>query len=176
MILSLDPSTTALGWAIGEHGEVVAAGVFKPPAKDHWINRVTGMIPALYIQMNMMQKPLHFERVIIESPDGKIHARAKGSGGQGASKYGFAVGYFFGYFACEDIPTEAISVNEWTRGKPKERRAREIEIICPHLDFGKDPGLDAHDAAALLQWWYDLQAFEQANRLPKSYPHEQPHK
>jgi Holliday junction resolvasome RuvABC endonuclease subunit len=166
MILSLDPSTTALGWAIGEHGEVVAAGVIKPPAKDDWIKRLHVMSATLTNKLNTGGKPFP-ERVIIESPDGKIHARNRASGGQGASKYGFAVGMFYGAFAAHDVPVEAISVNEWTRGKPKERRAREIEIILTRIDFGKDPGLDAHDAAAMLQWWYDRNRFANATAFPQ---------
>src|SRR5688500_11793796 len=90
LILSLDPSSTVVGYCLGDGGErLISAGVLRTPGDppllkrtDNAVEDVTGLI-----------REYHPRFVLIEIPTGKVHGRiGKASG---LSIYGFAVGRIY---------------------------------------------------------------------------------
>lgn len=51
------------------------------------------------------------------------------------------------------ITVHEVKENVWTRRRPKARRAQEIQLHYPKVDWSKDTGMDMADAVGLGKYW-----------------------
>ncbi len=155
IILSLDPSTTRIGFALvsGPAIALVEVGRFTPSKRSApWPDRVQSMIS----DVKETIKTHTPSRVILEAPDGKVHGNiAARSRGNGLSIYGAGFGAV--WQACVEVmPAGSVELvpTSWTGGKPKKTRARMLAYKFPALDLSSDTGLDTADAIELAVWWW----------------------
>ncbi len=156
MILSLDPSSTCIGYArFGgfDGGTMLNAGRMVTPQKPSAYVRMVKLADDIVDLIREYNGPRMI--VIVEVPSGRVnHGRHKGSGA-GLSIYGVAVGYLLGRLANLDVDVRMILENEWTRGIPKDKRRE--SVAARHGSYraiqDKDPGGDISDAIALGEWW-----------------------
>lgn len=153
MILSLDPSSTATGYAIFDGMKIEEAGVLKGHYKDPALKRSIDMATdALVLSLNPK-----IETVLVEMPSG-----GPGTGSrQGATTsliiYGVAAGIIYGRLhelaKSQSWKLEAVPVETWTKGWKKKTRQAAVMARFPDYDATKDKGLDCADALALGWWW-----------------------
>ena len=155
-ILSIDPSSTCSGYAIME-GErsLREAGCLRPRrSTDQAIYRIAAMAR----QLEDLIAEHHLRLGVIEITSGKV-ARRRGGCGAGLAVYGMAVGaLFWAMFKALDGAVMTVHENDWTRGIPKRRRARTVEVMFPQYRGIEDPGLDVADAIGIGVWYYGLPA------------------
>lgn len=157
--LSLDPSSTCLGYAVAKlNGPEVTfahAGRVKPKTKLRR-ERITEIGNGVWNLLDEV-KPDH---VIIEVPDGKVGYGHAG-GGSGLSVYGQAVGFVcaVAYLHPGKFEIFWIEVKHWARGSKKEKRpGRALLLYQGYRAFvaaRSDGGGDVADAICLLDWWAD---------------------
>jgi len=156
-VLSLDPSSTVIGWAImASAARLTAGGLITPESRSApYAQRLDDMLADLQ-QLLDEQEPA---TILIEVPTGKVHRRKRPfMRGMGLSVYGFGVGAVWG--ECRrwsaDRPAKVVTVfeNDWTRGVPKRDRQLAIAAMFDRYWVGDDPGADLADAIGLGVWWF----------------------
>ncbi len=146
MLLSIDPSSTRTGWAIGDT-EIVAAGAITGRGKDY-VKR----------SVNMKEKLCDLicnhdvTRVIIEIPNGKTHGRLHGKNISGLPVYGFAVGMLYSILEYHFHDINYVDQNTWTRGHNKTYRKPIAMQLYPEYANMTDSGGDIADAICLWDW------------------------
>lgn len=162
MILTLDPSSTRIGWALWQAGRCVRAGAIKPRrAKDQALDRIDWMVDQLQatigtiVQSDNRRRPIV---TVIEVTSGKVNARRHGGGGAGLAIYGDAVGSVRTMLRLSSDVKQCIRVfeNRWIGGFDKAKRRRVAAAEWIHYDRKTDPGADIADAIALGAWWRDI--------------------
>jgi Holliday junction resolvasome RuvABC endonuclease subunit len=159
-LLSLDPSSTACGWAVFHGPERLADfGVIRPKASSPALDRVDRIVEAVEALLDEAQP----DECVIEISSGKTHGRiAKASG---LSVLGNAQGAVRQAIRNRHLPVEAVSENEWTGGNRKADRARVVGILYPpYARFaasGGDPGFDAADAIGIGAWLFGKRRWAQ---------------
>jgi Holliday junction resolvasome RuvABC endonuclease subunit len=169
-VVSLDPSSTAVGWAVFkcsgnfEACELTEGGVIRPASRRvTWLRRVCEMTDVLRELLDY-GKP---DYILVEISVGHVHQRIKAaSGGAGLSIYGGGVGgvgvtahrYCAEHDDCELVEVEA---NEWTRQVCKRDRQAAVAAECRLYQPEKDPGADMADAIGLALWWFRERHVEQ---------------
>ena len=156
VILSLDPSSKAIGWAIMlPPVELVGGGVITPDDKTaRSFDRIVNMCESLA----ELLKEIEPGSILIEWTLGKVGQRRHKGGGAGLSVYGAGVGYAAAICrsytkaveGCELIP---ILENDWTRGVKKRERQLAVIQEYPHYLPDLDPGGDLSDAIGMAVWW-----------------------
>ena len=162
-ILSLDPSSTAIGWAeMSMAGQLEQAGVIRSSVRSPAYDRVIDMNSALRTLLDYV-KPA---TILIEWTVGKVAGRQKlRSRGAGLGIYGIGVGaavmtcYWYQHemMQIEIIDIIPVVENDWTRGVHKRDRQAAIALQYTAYDAAQDPGADMADAIGLAQWWLQEQ-------------------
>ena len=155
-IISFDPSSTAIGWAVFFDEKLKGYGVCRPTNKQaHYISRVKDMLYQIDYLVSSVLGIGQPATLLVETPSGHVHAKKKSSGGHGQSIYGFAVGAVYMDFCnYEDhFVAEPVDANDWTRGIPKQTRTRKIGLLYPEYNPKEDKGGDAADAIGMALWW-----------------------
>lgn len=125
-ILSLDASTTAIGWAIFDEDELIEYGRLTPTEKGlDWRERVHNLLPQL-------------EKLILQYNPNKIYQEDVPMGGAGGSLIIHQLSYLQGCFSViENLYSEIeyIAVGTWRKnigtndGKDQRRNAKKIKSI-----------------------------------------------
>jgi Holliday junction resolvasome RuvABC endonuclease subunit len=157
VVLSLDVSSSACGWAIGrktEGGvEVLDFGVVRPPSGWDFARKIKAMTDAI----NGLCKDWRYGRVVMEFQSHKN----TGKHVQGLAVLGQAQGAVWQNFQPH-MAVERISERTWTKinGKNarKDVRCEHVKAVVPAYaerlaaNPKFDPGKDAADAVGLLLW------------------------
>jgi len=156
IILSLDPSSTIVGYAaVRRTMAVVEAGVITPGSRgEASYARVMGMCDDL----EALLERLGPGTILVEWTRGKVGQRRHGGLGAGLAVYGTGVGaigrqaqlWARGRAGCEVV---YVCENDWTRGVPKEARQAALRSLVPEYAGVEDPGGDIADALGLARWW-----------------------
>lgn len=153
-ILSLDPSSTIIGYAVLDDGRLRVAGPITPDKRNGpSYDRVRQMGRDLRQVMDSATPDV----ILIEWTKGKVGKRHLGRGA-GLAVYGTGVGHALAIADAwaEDRPgvlVFPILENTWTRRLPKEDRSRIIAQQFPAYRQLDDPGGDVADAIGLAKWW-----------------------
>ena len=154
LILSLDPSSTIVGFAFMRFdGGLVRAGVIEPVKRAE---------PS-YRRILSMRKDLRFilneycpDTILVEWTKGKVGGRHHGCGA-GLAVYGCGVGAIATeadhWAETNDSTVKAILENDWTRGVPKNTRRIAVASLYQEYKIGGDPGGDIADAIGMAVWW-----------------------
>lgn len=126
MILSLDCSTTAIGWSVFDNDKLIEYGRIEPTDKSaDWRNRVHNLLPQL-------------ETLILKYQPSKIYQEDVPMGGSGGALILSQLSYLQGAFATIEnkyCDIEYISVGTWRKniginsGKDQRRNAKKIKSI-----------------------------------------------
>jgi Holliday junction resolvasome RuvABC endonuclease subunit len=147
MILTIDPSSTATGYALADDaGNVIEAGVCRPDkaltpevrAKQMAADLLT-IIAEHYPATIVLEKPAK------QAPAGRNHA--------GQATYGMAVGVILGVLWANGHTVTRVDAHVWKRGVPKARMIAWAKHRYPQYDAATDKGGDAADALGLLDWY-----------------------
>jgi len=160
-IVSLDPSSTVVGYAVMRtDGRLVQAGPITPEDKKAGsFERVQSLGDDIWSLLERHQPDI----ILIEWTVGKVGQRRHQGGGAGLSVYGCGVGWIgcvcntwisAGTWCALQMPRLiAILENDWTRGVPKEDRQAAVFAAYPQYDPAEDPGGDVADAIDMALWW-----------------------
>jgi hypothetical protein len=170
-IFSLDPGSKQTGWAVLSYPEqqLLDAGLLLPErTRDTPAARLTAMKQDL-LALLTLHKPA---AIVVEWTSGKVIAGRHGGGGAGLPIYGVAVGAL--WQVCEQWAAEMrqaggtcavvlVPENEWTQGRPKQRRQiggraalSRVDLIerrFPEYIPAQDPGGDVADAIGVNLWY-----------------------
>ena len=126
MILSLDCSTTAIGWAVFENEDLIEYGRITPTDKGlDWRDRVHNLLPQL-------------EKLILKYNPSKIYQEDIPMGGAGGALVLVELAYVqgvFSYIEKKYCDIEYIAVGTWRKniginsGKDQRRNAKKIKSI-----------------------------------------------
>ena len=126
MFISLDASTTAIGWAVFNEDELIEYGRLTPSDKSlDWRERVHNLLPQL-------------ENLILKYKPSKIYQEDVPLGGSGGVKTAIELGYAQGaYSLIEKLYSEVeyIAVGTWRKnigindGKDQRRNAKKIKSV-----------------------------------------------
>lgn len=126
MILSLDCSTTCIGWAVFDEDDLIDYGRLEPTVSDlEWRDRVHNLLSSL-------------EKLILKYKPTKIYQEEVPMGGSGGVMTAIQLGYAQGVFSViENIycEIEYIDVGTWRKnigiseGKDQRRNAKKIKSI-----------------------------------------------
>lgn len=158
-LLALDPSSTCVGWAVFERGELAGAGILRPDRGDHGaLCRIRRLVERVAELVSTHQPA----RVLLEIPSGHAGRGSRAGATGQLAIYGMAVGAIWCDLVhaapCEVVGgCEVLTCTEtaWTRGLPKRRRAERLRLEHPGLDWDADRGLDMADAIGMGQWYLD---------------------
>jgi hypothetical protein len=164
LILTLDPSSTCLGWAKMRLGEMylgsgrIVPHVQKPRKGYEAYARIDSICAQLFHLLNHVQPSI----IVMEVTSGNRAGRL----GQNVSHlgiYGVAVGAVWRevkewseYFTHRHrIPctVDLVLENEWTRRQPKADRILTATAMFPQYRAADDEGGDEADALMLNVWW-----------------------
>jgi len=156
-VLSLDPSSTAVGWAVMASATAIVEGGLITPERQAapYIERVFDIVTDLDLLLDSFEPAT----ILIEIPTGKVHRRKRPyTHGMGLSVYGFGVGavWLQCHQWCRRRPSQIIPIfaNDWTRGVAKRDRQIAIASMFDHYRIADDPGGDAADAIGMAVWWF----------------------
>ena len=150
--LSLDPSSTAIGWAMFDDETLDGCGVLKS-SKSGLFSRIDSLLDQLN---NLPMTGL--DRVLIEVTSGRRFdaKRAQTS----IVALGLAQGAVWANFRAE-FEVYTATEQDWTGNRPKATRAARVLLTEPiyaaYVKSTGDPGLDAADAIGLAHWWFGQQ-------------------
>ena len=126
MFLSLDASTSAIGWAVFNEDELIEYGRLTPTEKElDWRDRVHNLLPQL-------------ENLILQYKPIKIYQEDVPMGGKGGVITGIQLGYAQGVYSIIErlySNIEYINVGTWRKnigindGKDQRRNAKKIKSI-----------------------------------------------
>jgi hypothetical protein len=160
-ILTLDPSSTAIGWAHFLDGNLEACGVSRPRGARLWTRIDAAILIAERLVHDARFKDgIDLSDVVIEVTSGRRYGKH-----HQAAIVGLALAQGAVYATAEvklfDTPTQVNKVDEqqWTGGKPKTARAGFIAQVQPlYRAYQRhDNGMDAADAIGLGLWWLGKQ-------------------
>lgn len=166
VVLSLDPSSTIIGYAVMDDGQLRDAGPITPDQRGGpSYQRVRDLSRYLRQVMDVCRPGV----ILIEWTKGKVGKRHQGRGA-GLAVYGTGVG---AALTTADIWAEErpgvlvfpILENDWTRGITKEKRSQVIAQQYPQYQPGEDPGGDVADAIGLANWWIRQSLFARSGKI-----------
>lgn len=182
MILAIDPSSSAIGWAIvdgsGDCKRTSAAGVITRPGTWPWTLRIRGMLDEL--QAVFARDDWRVIVVEVPGPKQAKHGRRqrKGLTQSTSGRYAVAVGAVLAECwraAGPRAPVITVESDEWTRlggtfGVEKSRRINQLCLEHQGYDPKADPGGDMADAIMLGCWWAMRHARSAAADWPLQLP------
>lgn len=154
-LLALDPSSTAVGWAMFQDGELRWVGVTRSASNDMQ-RRCVALADAI-ASLAAEWRP---EVVVVEMFSG-FHRKGERGGRINkatilslARAQGFLLGRLHGAGHKAVVPVPA---NKWTHSKGKADRAKLVDLTQPiYSEFARkdgDKGLDGADAVGLGLWY-----------------------
>jgi Holliday junction resolvasome RuvABC endonuclease subunit len=152
-ILSLDPSSTACGWAVFDSYPVALVDfkVIKAGSRKDELSRIRHLCRGV-LDLIAETEP---DKVILEWASGKVNGRIKGRT-QGLATMGHGQGWIAGVVEnCTSHEPQYVYPNDWKGNKRKDRMAQTIAAIYPEYAAWKqkDRGFDAADAIGMAHWW-----------------------
>ena len=146
--LTLDPSSTRTGYAIGtSRTHLIEAGILTP-SKGNPVERAYAMAKdAVALIRDHVPATVVIETPSPQAPHGKAGAR-------GQATYGMAVGIILATVRSVHRNVELVRADVWKRRVPKKHLIDCIANDFPQYDRKADRGGDCADAIGLLQWWY----------------------
>jgi hypothetical protein len=146
-ILAIDPSSTAIGWAVLKDGKITASGVERPEGK----NRRDKLLDIYLRCLDVIANGLDCDYAAIEIP--AVHTHGRIAKAQGQAIYGVAVGMVIAcaFHQHDNSFLKGIEFFEpsWKNRQPKEVFAVKAKIYKPTYDRTKDKGADEADAICL---------------------------
>jgi Holliday junction resolvasome RuvABC endonuclease subunit len=152
-ILSLDPSSTACGWAVLDlGGDVLDLGVIKPGGHRPLWSRVGRMCDAIGELMARIEP----DEVLVEVTSGMTYKARRASS---LATLGMAQGAVWCAVKAGGREPHVVTEVEWTQRRKKQDRQRELAIWCDAYRgvAKKDKGGDIADAVGLGLWWLGQQ-------------------
>jgi Holliday junction resolvasome RuvABC endonuclease subunit len=152
-ILSLDPSSTACGWAVlDDDRTIVDLGVIKPGGHRPLWSRVGRMCDAVGELMARIEP----DEVLVEVTSGMTYKARRASS---LATLGMAQGAVWCAVKAGGREPHVVLETEWTRRLPKANRQRELAIWCDaYRDIAKkDKGGDIADAIGVALFWIEQQ-------------------
>jgi Holliday junction resolvasome RuvABC endonuclease subunit len=151
VILALDVSSSAVGYATFAGRELRKFGVIRPRAKDSALER----IDTLVLGVRKVYADVAPDLVVFEVSAGKTHGRiAKASG---LSVLGHSQGQCLRALIDDGAEVATYSELEWTKSVSKARRGEKVAMFYPaYQRFSaakKDAGLDCADAIGLALYY-----------------------
>lgn len=163
-ILALDPSSTALGWAVLDSPIEFEFGQVRMSRRKTPLGRVMECGGA--VMSILEERGGAAAIVVIEITTGKT-ARRLGKNVQGLAIYGMAVGAAL--WATRGCHAYGVTENEWTGGRPKRERLQLLRLVSTDYGLCDDPGGNAGDALGLGLWaWEYIQRLQLAHDSAKS--------
>jgi len=174
-ILSLDPSSTVTGYAVGITNcgvEIIDAGLIKPVrTRDPALARAEQMaqeiielcegtkIDRVVIELPSPQAPAKIRRMVADLAklpvEQIIQVLEKLKQPAGQAYYGMAVGVIVTTIKWHwSMPCTTVRADVWSRGQSKRQRQAELALRMPSYDPETDPGADVSDAVGLLEWFW----------------------
>jgi len=150
MKLSLDPSSTATGWAIwSDANELERFGVTRPKGSLTVVHRIRLMRDGI----SAILRECLIKEAVIEVPSAKVAARLGGKGA-GLANYGMAVGAVLAtcWIYLPHRSVRAVDAQQWTRGQKKRDRIVWCSARVQGYNAKNDPGGDIADAIWLGMW------------------------
>ncbi len=164
VILSLDPSSTCIGYArFSRDGDLHDAGRITSKKSQRATVRMVKLAEEI-VELVECSTPASRIICVVEIPSGHVNRGRHGGGGAGLSTYGLAVGYLLGRLASLDVDVRMVEENKWTRGIPKFKRCRLVALKHQSYQPINDPGGDVADAIGLGEWWIMEQKLSPAPR------------
>lgn len=152
MLLALDPSITATGYAVfgATDDDLLEWGVNRPTIGWSRCRKIRWLLSELEKTLGEYD----IEDVVVEVPSGKVAMKTAGSRGAGIAVYGEAVGVHEGWLLAQDgVALHRVDERQWTARSKKQTRALRVEARFPDYDRTIDRGLDGADAIG-LGWWF----------------------
>lgn len=166
-VLSIDPSSTVIGWAnMVSATRLVEAGLIRPDSsRDDSYKRIGMMCRDLRELLDQVRPAV----ILVEWTRGKVGRRRHQGLGAGLAVYGCGVGA--AARECEHWAADPrnsrlvtgrlnkthvvpILENTWTRGVPKRDRQLAIASMFDDYHITADPGADISDAIGMAVWWF----------------------
>ncbi len=157
--LTLDPSSTAIGYAFWRCSRPTECGLLTPEKKSA---SATARIESMRVQLLTLADELLPDYIVLETCDGPQHSTRGRQASLGV--WARACGVYEGALRTLDYKLFPVG-NEWTRRKSKEQRQQIARTVCPSYDPARDPGMDISDALALGAWWLDCQREAMVRRV-----------
>jgi Holliday junction resolvasome RuvABC endonuclease subunit len=152
-ILSLDPSSTACGWAVlDDDRTIVDLGVIKPGGHRPLWSRVGRMCDAVGELMARIEP----DEVLVEVTSGMTYKARRASS---LATLGMAQGAVWCAVKAGGREPHVVTEVEWTQRRKKQDRQRELGIWCDAYRAvqKRDKGGDIADAVGLGLWWLGQQ-------------------
>lgn len=179
-LLSLDPSSSAVGFAVLrgiEPADLVDAGLLRPSMA----RGALGELPD-WLHHHLRQRELHAtwrilslvrdaleladehqpDQIVIEIPSGLYGAGAKQGAKGSLTTYGLAAGAMFGALNhARPLTVAPVTERQWTRWrKGKVQHQATVAALYRQYQADADPGADVSDAIGLGRWWLIHHAME----------------
>lgn len=160
MILSLDPSSTVIGWALlTMSGSLDKMGRLMPQDRALAPDRIADLAG----QLRCLLERLNPTEIVVEVPSGHVNPGRHLGMGSGLTIYGWAVGEVVAtcrFYLAGNGDLALITETEWTshlrpEDRPKCRRVERMEAMNPLRQYTHlhDSGGDIADAIDLGWWW-----------------------
>lgn len=149
-LLALDPSSTAVGWAMFQDGELRWVGVERSASAD--VQKRCGVLADAIASLAAEWPP---DVVVVELFSG-FHR--KGERGGRINKHSIlslarAQGFLMGRLHARGLKLVPVPANRWTGNESKQSRAARVRLTQPvYVEWArkdKDKGLDGADAVGL---------------------------
>jgi Holliday junction resolvasome RuvABC endonuclease subunit len=152
-ILSLDPSSSAIGWAMmsGPPDRLLAFHLIRSGSSNS-VTRIDRMTRDLLAVANEHTPDV----VVMEWATGKVHRRVRAqSAGAGLATLGQAQGSYRAALMADGFDVRTVTDGEWTCGVSKDARADRVAFEWADYRAWrpKDHGLDVADAIGLGAFW-----------------------
>lgn len=149
ILLALDPSSQATGWAVFDDGRLRRCGVWRPKSGSLWAR-----IDATGLAVGTMLDECRPDHVVVEVTSGMTYKRVRA---HSLSALAFAQGAVVqaARGPHHRTPVHPVDEQQWTGRRPKKLRAKMVAATEPvYAAFApKDKGLDAADACGVGLWW-----------------------
>ncbi len=152
-LLSLDPSSTATGWARFDGLDLVAGDRLRPADRNA---RAVERILSLSEQLERLIVSCAPDEIVIEVPGRRPGTGARAGASNSLATYGLAVGVQLQVcWQCSTAAVTAVEPAEWTKGRSKRRRQLALAVRNQkyRMLLGGDRGGDIADAIELGFWW-----------------------
>lgn len=157
-LLSLDPSTTCIGYAVFDGRTLAECGKLTPERRDA---SPLGRVLSLRRQLLEMLPDVSPDTIIVEAMIEKQFTRQFGRitalplcGWAMGVTYGTCLGYSASVKDSHPCTVAVVGNQQWVRGKSKDDRICATAVQFPAMyNHSADPGGDIADAIEMGLWW-----------------------
>jgi hypothetical protein len=147
LILALDPSSTATGYAIHDGRTFIEKGVLRPDTGKEKCPCRRAYQMGREVQTIIDEHADRLTLILVENPPPTQRKKRSNPGAQHQ-----AFGLIMGVVIGSKVPYRTIHPSTWTRNRPKELWSQDIRRRHK-LPAGKDKGADACAAIGMTEWW-----------------------